>query len=222
MTTMGRIYLLRHGETTANRDQIIQGPRIDAALSPRGQAQAQQAGAALADKPIHAVYTSPLIRARQTAEAVVSNHHTRRNEVSDRSPVSLQVVPEFYEMDYGHFIGRGYNEVRSDMEQVLDAWRMGFPQEPFPGGESAVLAQHRIKGFAERILATAKHDDVAVVGHGRINRVILATWTGSGLTRLEEFPQSNASITEVVVEDDVRVARLNDTSHLDLATDAFA
>lgn len=219
---MGRIYLLRHGETTANRDRIIQGPRIDAELSELGRAQAARTGEALASEPIHAVYSSPLLRARQTAQAVVDNHHTVRNEVSDRSPLSLQVVPEFYEMDYGQFIGRPYSEVRGDMEQVFDAWRMGFPQEPFPGGESAVLAQHRILGFSQRVLATARRNDVAVVGHGRINRVLLATWTGSGLTRLEEFPQSNACITEVVVDEQIRVARLNDVSHLDLATDSFA
>lgn len=226
---MGRIYLLRHGETTANRDQVIQGPRIDAELSERGHAQAQRAGSALAHAPIHTVYTSPMLRARQTAQAVVEKHATRRalpeNGVprSDRAPVSLQVVPELYEMDYGQFIGRGYDEVRSDMEQVLDAWRMGFVQEPFPGGESAVLAQHRIRPFATRVKESATRNDVAVVAHGRINRILLATWTGSGLTRLEEYPQSNACISEIVVDSDgATVARLNDTSHLEIATNSFA
>ena len=62
-----------------------------------------------------------------------------------------------------------------DMDQVLDAWRMGFVDQPFPGGESALLAQHRIRPFAARLVGAAESNDVAVVAHGRINRVLIAT-----------------------------------------------
>jgi len=135
----------------------------------------------------------------------------------------VQVVPELYEMDYGQFIGRTYDEVADAMEQVLDAWRMGFVDEAFPGGESAVLAQLRIRPFAARLVQQAQAADVAVVAHGRINRVLIASLTGAGLTRLEEFPQANAAITQLEVEPgQVVLRRLNDTSHLDLASDAFS
>ena len=210
---MGRVYLVRHGETTSNRDQILQGPRIDASLSDRGERQARMVAAALAAVPIVALYSSPLTRARQTAEAV-AGHHPREH-------LAVQVVPELYEMDYGDFAGHSYDDVRGEMEQVLDAWRLGFVDQPFPGGESALLAQHRIRPFADRLRALAT--SVAVVAHGRINRVLLATLTGAGLQRLEEFPQANAAITEVELDGDAaRVIRLNDTEHLDLASDSFS
>ncbi len=211
---MGRIYLLRHGETAANRDRILQGPRIDAALSTLGHQQAESLADALAHIPMTAVYTSPLVRARQTAQAVAWGH------TSTNLPV--QVVPELYEMDYGNFIGRRYDDIEGEMEQVLDAWKMGFIDQSFPGGESPILAQHRIRPFAQRVREQARNDTVAIVAHGRINRVLIATLTGVGLTRLEEFPQSNAGITELAVADEVRVARLNDTAHLDEPTDAFS
>lgn len=221
---MGRIYLVRHGQTTANAQEIIQGPRIDAELSELGQRQATSLAHALAGAPLHAVYTSPLTRARQTAETVarVHTHAAPRDATRD---LAVQVVPELYEVDYGRFIGQGYAAIRDEMDQVLDAWRMGFVDQPFPGGESALLAQHRIRPFAQRLVeqATAGEGDVAVVAHGRINRVLIATVTGAGLQRLEEFPQSNASITELAVEGGkVVVRRLNDTSHLTLGSDAFS
>ncbi|HEX2065505.1 MAG TPA: histidine phosphatase family protein, partial [Candidatus Thermoplasmatota archaeon] len=116
-----------------------------------------------------------------------------------------------------------YDEVESEMEQVLDAWKLGFVDQSFPGGESPVLAQLRLRPFAARVRHEAHTGDVAVVAHGRINRILIATLTGAGLTRLEEFPQSNASITELEVhEGGVEVVRLNDVSHLSLATDSVS
>ncbi|MES2154930.1 MAG: histidine phosphatase family protein [bacterium] len=211
---MGRILLVRHGETVANRDRIIQGPRIDAELSALGLRQAESLAAALANEPLGVVYSSPMARARQTATAVVRGHTV--------TGLPVQVVPELYEMDYGDFAGRRYDDVEGEMEQVLDAWKMGFTDQSFPGGESAILAQHRIRPFAQRLRDQARAATVAVVAHGRINRVLIATLTGAGLTRLEDFPQANASITELAVNGDVRVERLNDTAHLDMATDAFS
>jgi broad specificity phosphatase PhoE len=212
---VGCIYLLRHGETVANRDRIIQGPRVDAALSELGERQAASLAGALASVDMDALYSSPLVRARQTAEAVVLGHPSEA--------LAVQVVPELYEMDYGEFAGQTYDAVSQEMEQVLDAWRMGFVAQPFPGGESPILAQHRLRPFVSRLLEQAQRGPVAVVAHGRINRVLISTLTGAGLTRMEEFPQSNANITELAVEaDGVLLRRLNDTSHLSLATDAFS
>ena len=218
---MGRVFLVRHGQTTANADQVIQGPRIDAELSELGRRQAVSVAHALAEVPLRAVFTSPLQRARQTAEAVVRQHS--RASAEGKAGLAVQVVPELYEMDYGAFIGRRVPDVGSEMDQVFDAWRLGFVDQSFPGGESALLAQHRIRPFAARLAPAAESSDLAVVAHGRINRVLLATMTGAGLQRLEEFPQSNASITELAVEGGRAVVRrLNDTSHLGLATDAYS
>lgn len=219
---MGTIWLLRHGQTTANAQEVIQGPRIDAPLSELGQRQAASLGEALAAEPLAAIYSSPLVRARDTAAAVVRHHHDERT----RGKLAVQVVPDLYEMDYGAFVGQPYQAIRDEMDQVLDAWRMGFTDEPFPGGESALLAQTRIRPFAHRLVEAAAAPDrhVAVVAHGRINRVLIATLTGAGLTRLEEFPQSNACINELGVDGPVAVTvrRLNDTRHLRESTDAFS
>ncbi|HUR61860.1 MAG TPA: histidine phosphatase family protein [Candidatus Thermoplasmatota archaeon] len=217
---MGRIFLLRHGQTVANRDRILQGPRIDAELSDLGRRQADSLGMAFSGLPLEALYCSPLTRARETAAAIAQRH--QRGGLK-RSGLAVQVAPEIYEMDYGTLAGRTYDEISSEMEQVLDAWKMGFVDQSFPGGESPVLAQVRLRPFAHRIRTEAQEADVAVVAHGRINRILIATLTGAGLTRLEEFPQSNASITELAVTPEaVDIVRLNDVAHLSLATDALS
>ncbi|MEK6985846.1 MAG: histidine phosphatase family protein [Candidatus Thermoplasmatota archaeon] len=213
---MGNLWLVRHGETNLNRERIIQGPRLDDTLSERGHRQAERLADALAPHPFGALYSSPLARARQTA-AAIGGHAARRS-------LPIEVVPELYEMDYGRFAGQRYDDAEPHIEQLRDAWRMGYLGEPFPGGESPILAQHRVRPFCTRILAEAARHPIAVVGHGRLNRVLLATLTGAGLERMDEFPQSNAAITELAVNGGVaRIVRLNDTAHLDLAGDgAFA
>lgn len=214
---MGSLFVLRHGETNLNRSRIIQGPRLDDTLSELGHLQAVRLGDAMGPQRLGALYTSPLQRARQTATAIQVAAHGLRTVVAE-------VVPELYEMDYGRFAGMAYDEAHPHIEQLRDAWRMGYLAEPFPGGESPLLAAARVRPFCQRILAEAARHPVAVVGHGRLNRVLLATLTGAGLERMDDFPQSNAAITELAVADGAaKIVRLNDTAHLDLPGDgAFA
>ncbi|MGB0651808.1 MAG: histidine phosphatase family protein [Thermoplasmatota archaeon] len=211
---MPSLYVIRHGQTTHNAQGIIQGPRIDSHLSDLGQQQARAVGSALTTVGLDAVYTSPLSRARQTAQAIVDQH--------PHQP-ALQVAAEAYELDYGDYSGRIYQEVRDDIAQILDAWQMGFPDQMFPGGESAVLAQVRLRPLADRLRQEALEHDVALVAHGRINRVFLSMVTGAGLGGLERFPQANANITELAVRaDGVELVRVNDQGHLALASGSFS
>lgn len=204
---MGRLFIVRHGQTAHNRNGVVQGVRLDSDLDDEGARQAQQLAISLADCALDAVIASPLRRARQTAEAIVQmpEHQGR---------LTVTIRPEFYEVDYGDFAGRPLAEVSGGMEQVFDAWCMGYPSTCYPGGESAIVAQQRVRPFATALVEAAQIGNVVAVGHGQINRVLLATLTGGGLAVLRDFPQSNAGITELQVDADLRVTRINDTSHL--------
>jgi probable phosphoglycerate mutase len=103
-------YYLRHGETEANARRLICGA-LDVELTPLGRAQAHAAARALANEPITAIYSSPLSRARETAEAVAS-----------ALGLSVTIVPEIAERGRGELEG-----------QALDAMRTG---EPLDAGES--------------------------------------------------------------------------------------
>lgn len=204
---MGNLYVIRHGQTTCNAESVIQGPRIDAELSGLGHRQAQALGEAFEETDLDAVYVSPMLRARQTADALTDSHPGQ---------VAAQVAPELYELDYGDYCGRTLDEgLRADMAQVFDAWAMGFLDQAFPGGESAVLAHHRIRPFLHGVAEAARGKDVAVVAHGRINRILVAALTGTPLSQQDRFPQDNASITHMDVSmDGVLLRRINDVAHL--------
>lgn len=211
---MGELYLMRHGQTTCNADGIIQGPRVDSELSSEGHAQADALAQAFVATELDAIYSSPLGRARQTA-----------GTISDAQPENpgARIVPEMYEMDYGSFCGRRIDDVRDDISQILDAWQMGFIHQAFPEGESPVVTQHRIRRFAARLRDHALDADVAVVAHGRVNRILTATLVETSLAELERFPQDNANITHMTISlDGVELKRINDTTHLSQTSASFS
>lgn len=210
---MGNLYVIRHGQTTCNADGIIQGPRIDSELSEAGHAQADALGAAFQESELDAVYVSPLHRARQTARHLLDARPGR---------IDARIVPEMYEVDYGHLCGRTVDESRDTIIDVLDAWQMGRPDEPFPGGESALLAQLRVRATAARLRAEALERDLALIAHGRINRILVATLLGRSLSELESLPQDNANITHLDIGESVELRRVNDTAHLDELDPAFS
>lgn len=201
---MTNLYVMRHGQTECNRDGIIQGPRIDSLLSSLGRKQAAELGAAFKVTELDAVFASPLCRARDTASAL-------SDEVPERPAV--QVVPELYEMDFGDLCGQRVDDVRDVLQDVQQAWSMGFLDRAMPGGESPLLVQHRVRAFAQRLLAM--QGDVAVIAHGRVNRVLLSMLLGRPLGAVLDMPQANANITHVQsVDGTVHLRRLNDISHL--------
>jgi broad specificity phosphatase PhoE len=200
---MADVYVMRHGETDCNRDGIIQGPRIDSELSDLGHSQAERLGDAFAETPLDALFVSPMLRARQTALAL-AEHAPKAT--------AMQVVPELYEMDFGALCGTHIDDSRAVLDQVGDAWDMGFTDQAYPGGESPMLVQHRIRAFAHRLAASSGH--IGIVAHGRVNRILLATLMGTPLQHSRQFSQSNAGITHLGLVAQPTVHRLNDVSHL--------
>ena len=133
----------RHGQTSVNAGGRLQG-RIDAPLTELGRRQAAAIGAALAGADL--IVTSPLLRARQTAEAIGS---------------SVVVDDRWIELDYGEWDGLEFDEVPAD---AWRAWRSDPTFAP-PGGESLVAVGARVRHACEELLDRARHETVVVVSH---------------------------------------------------------
>ncbi len=192
---------MRHGQTTCNQEGIIQGPRIDSELSETGHQQAARLASAFSATVLDQVFVSPMLRARQTAAGL------------SEAGRSVQVVPEMYEMDFGDLCGRPIAEARPVLDQLDDAWTMGFTDMPLPGGESPMLALHRIRAIAARLASI--EGNVGLIAHGRINRVLLTAMLGRPLSDMARFPQANAAITHIETgPGGPWLRRLNDTAHL--------
>ncbi len=157
---MIRLILVRHGRTDWS-DTHYMG-RQDVPLSDVGLAAAETLAETLAaEGPPHQIWSSPLLRARATAEPLAR-----------RCELALTVVDDLAEMDYGELQGVAKAERRIHI-------RPDHVTDPIPGGESLADVATRAHRVAQR-LATDVPDDhtVVVVGHYRVNQLLLGELEG--------------------------------------------
>jgi broad specificity phosphatase PhoE len=142
------IAFVRHGQTDANRDQLLVG-RADVPLNELGRAQAATAAVAMATPPI-VVVTSPLARARETAE-IIAEHWASPLEIDDR----------LIELDYGEWDRRPIADLGPD---AWSAWRADAEFVP-PGGESLTALQARVTDCVAGLLARSGDGVIVAVSH---------------------------------------------------------
>ena len=205
MTTT--LYLVRHGETDYNLRRAVQGRRINAPLNETGHAQAARLGARFSDVPLTAVYASPLVRARQTAAAIHAHHPT----------VPFVLDPDLEEMSWGVLEGAPDTDAtRAAFEAMYRRWESGDFEARLDEGESILDVQTRALRAWDRLMREQSGGTVAVVTHGRLIRVLLASVLPEyGLARMHALFHANTSVNHLVVEGDAcRAERLNCTLHL--------
>ena len=149
------LYILRHGESTANAKGIFASRRLDVPLSENGVMQARNAARLLGRFPISAVYASPLLRARQTAELAC--------EQLGLKPVFREALAE---VDVGELEGKSERDAESmsSYERVLGFWEKGLYGEGFSGGETMLDAAERLKKLLSEI-ESGGCGHVLLVGH---------------------------------------------------------
>lgn len=160
---MGQLILLRHGETEWSRSGQHTG-RTDIPLTSAGEAAAIALKPTLADYHVVAAFTSPLNRARRTAELV--------------GLADAKVDPDLREWDYGGYEGRTSEQIRLDRPGWL-LWRDGViagnAQHP---GETVQQAGARADAVLVRVRPLLAGGDVALVSHGHLLRILTARWLG--------------------------------------------
>lgn len=189
MKTATTLYLVRHGETAWNRRGIYQGT-TDVPLSATGEAQAEQLATTLRDVVFDAGYTSPLRRARETAEKVL------------RGRVPLVEVRDLREISYGLWQGRGMEPAGRCSPGLEWRWRENPWSVRFPGGETLEEVHARGTAALEGILAVHQGDTVLVSGHGHLNRVLLIHALGWPRERFWEIQQPNSCYTRLCFDPD--------------------
>ncbi len=155
------IYLVRHGETYDNARQIMQG-QTPGCLNEQGMAQARQVAGRLAGEHFDAVVASDLRRAVQTAEVIAAPHG-----------LSVATTPLLRERDWGSFTGRYIPDLRGAV----------WPDDI--ESEAALLS--RARTFLLYITATYPGCRVVAVGHGIINKAILAVYAGCPMREVQRM-----------------------------------
>ncbi|MEO8632567.1 MAG: histidine phosphatase family protein [Chloroflexota bacterium] len=196
MTEPVTFYLVRHGESEANAAHRFAG-RTDSPLTERGRKQAEAVAETLASVHFDRIMSSPLSRCRDTALVIARRHQL---------PVDLE--PLLVEIDVGDKTGALFDEVRGLPEWNDD----GFIA--WPRGETLDQVLSRTLGVIARIAAENAGQQVLVVGHGGVTRILMSHFLGL-LPQLDRGVATNTNIS-VVVSDGVahRVERLFTDAHL--------
>jgi probable phosphoglycerate mutase len=156
------IYLVRHGRTALNAQGRFRG-RNDVPLDDRGFVDAAEAARALAGAGIRAVYASPLLRTRQTAEFVAR-----------ASNASVETEPDLIDLDHGRWEGLRPEEAAARDPEAFARFREDPRHAEAPGGERLADVERRVVGALERI--GARHDGsvCAAVSHEIPIRLVIA------------------------------------------------
>ena len=199
---IAKLSIVRHGETSANTGGVWHGS-TDTPLSDRGREQAQRVGAHLAKVggPFSRVYSSPLQRARHTAEAIAEG-------------LGLSIIQEsgLVEFDLGSWEGKTYTELYKDYK-LWDHMKVDPHFAPH-GGESPQQVVDRYCGTLRRIATEHIGEHVVVVGHGGALSMALAELIEGAYTNWGKV-MNNCAVTEIWFEPHPRVERFNFTEHLD-------
>ena len=151
--TPTRLILIRHGATQHSLEKRFSG-RNDLPLNTVGERQAAQlAGRTRAFGKVVAVVSSPLPRARQTAEAIAAEYG-----------LDVETNDNLAEVDFGAWEGKTFGEVQRDQPEELAAW-LGSTDVAPPGGESFAAAGRRVRRGRDAVIAAHGGQTVAVVTH---------------------------------------------------------
>ena len=192
--TYPQVYLVRHGETAWSISGQHTG-RTDIPLTARGELAAQELRARLKDLSFAKIFTSPLQRARQTAELSGFGE-------------SAEADPDLMEWEYGNYEGRRTIDIRAERP----GWRLF--EDGCPGGETLLDVATR----AERVIARirALESNVLVFAHRDILRILIARWVALPAVEARRLDLATASVSTLGYDhglDEPVIHRLNDARH---------
>lgn len=182
-----RLLLIRHAPTSVT-GRILIGRLPGYSLSEEGRGLADKLSGRLSEAGIRAVYTSPLERARETAETLA--RYTRRHPIDE---------PRLIEVDYGSWTGRSLSSLSR-----LKAWqtvRWNPSLVVFPSGESLVGMQARALAACTDIARRHRLHTVALVTHADIIKAVIAHFAGVPLDFYHRFAVASPSVSVIDLPD---------------------
>ena len=204
-----RITAVRHGETAWNVDTRIQG-QIDIGLNARGQWQAQQLGAALAEHGLNHIYTSDLARAHHTALAIATH--------AGIAPQAVALHAGLRERAFGVFEGRTHAEIEAQWPQDALRWRQRVPDWAPQGGESPLQLRQRVAQTVAHIAARHPGEHIALVAHGGVLDMLYRLATGQEVNAVRTWELGNCAINRLLwTPEGLTLVGWADTGHLEAA-----
>ncbi|NNE11311.1 MAG: histidine phosphatase family protein [Ilumatobacter sp.] len=182
-----QLLVIRHGETAWSRDGRHTG-RTDIPLTDRGRDEARAAAASLDGWNLTGAFTSPLQRARETAELV-------------RPACGIAVDDDLVEWDYGLYEGESTDETRQRMPE----WSVWTHE--IIDGETKEQVGERADRFLARVDDEIGDGNVAVFAHGHLLAILIARWCGLAAVEGRRFALATATVSLLGSHREDRVVR---------------
>jgi broad specificity phosphatase PhoE len=188
-----KIYIARHGETTWNVEGRIQG-RSDPGLSPKGQQQSLALLEQLKNQSLSAIYSSSLQRSILTAQPVANHFGLPIRKESDLNEIAFGIL-------------EGRNLYQFD-EVTQNEWER-FKEDRFnyriPGAENYSDVASRIKPFIEKTLRNHEGEEILIVGHRVVNRLLIGMVLELPLEWVLKIEQTNDCLYLIQRNDEVKI-----------------
>ena len=201
---MLRVILVRHGETDWNQERRVQGSGSDRQLTETGRQQAESIGLRLKQEGIQAIYSSPLQRALDTAQAIARHHQAE-----------AQIEPSLNEIDAGELEGIPTKKIGSYLNQLLARERRDESVSKLYGGEMLTEVQQRAWSTIQRLVDKHRDGAIVVVSHYFVILSIICSVLGLPLSEMGRLKLEVGSISTIVFDErGAKLALFNDNCHL--------
>lgn len=180
MPVRAKWFLVRHGETNANKEKIVAG-YSDIPLNETGIIQAKEAAEKLKNRKIDLIISSDLKRAKQTAEIIAKE-----------TGAELILEKDFRERNYGIFEGAYYEEICKKTGEVFRSY-----SDKIEGGESLGEFENRVRNIFNNHRDKHKHRNIVIVAHGGVLRMLRKGINNLSLEDTKKLPPAgNAEVIE--------------------------
>ena len=180
---MGSIIFLRHGQAKNNTERILAGRTPGVPLTEEGVDQSEKAAKFLEEMNISAIYSSPIERAKNTAE-IVGKHNSIDVRTDDR----------LIELDMGKFTGKPYDEIFSSHGNVFMKFYRGELEIAHNGVETFEEVKKRIRDMVDHVIDNHPDENVVLVTHMDPIKAMLSTVVSFSPENLYELIIPNASL----------------------------
>jgi len=180
---LGSIIFLRHGQAKNNTERVLAGRTPGVPLTEEGVEQSEKAAKFLEEMNISAIYSSPIERAKNTAE-IVGKHNSIDVRIDDR----------LIELDMGKFTGKPYDEIFSSHGNVFMKFYRGELEIAHNGVETFEEVKKRIRDMVDHVIDNHPDENVVLVTHMDPIKAMLSTVVSFSPENLYELIIPNASL----------------------------
>ena len=200
---MTSIYLVRHGQTAWNKEEIFRG-RTDVPLDETGLKQAELAGQYFKSMEIHAIYSSPLSRAWQTAQ-----------KIAQIQQMKVEPLEGIIDMSFGNWEGHAHQEIQKMDSETYRQWVESPHLVKLPGGESLDDVRGRTMAALEEVLRKHSEKTIVLVSHRVVCKVMICAILGLDNSHFWQIAQDTTAINLIQYKKGKYILSLmNETCHL--------